>query len=156
MKILEKILLFTFGGLAYILVELLWRGWSHASMFFAGGTCFLLLGGLTRAQPQLPLPLRGIFGAVVITAVEMLWGLMFNRSYGIWDYRDAPYNFYGQVCLPFSLLWIPLSFVGMQLFNLLADLLLLARRWHFANLPQDGAYEPGLFSKQHGRKYKDR
>lgn len=156
MKILEKILLFIFGGLCYVALELLWRGWSHMSMFFAGGTCFLLLGGLERAQPRLPLPLRGIFGAVVITSVEMLCGLLFNRSYQVWDYRETPFNFHGQICLPFFLLWIPLSLVGMQLFTLLEDLMLLARQWRFAKLPKDAAYGPGLSSKRPGRKYKDR
>lgn len=156
MKILEKILLFIIGGLCYVVLELLWRGWSHMSMFFAGGTCFLLLGSLEQAQPRLPLPLRGIFGAVLITSVELLWGLLFNRSYQVWDYRETLFNFHGQICLPFFLLWIPLSLVGMQLFNLCSELLLLARQLHFAKLPQDAAYEPGLFSKRRGRKCKDR
>ena len=34
------------GGMAYTGMELLWRGWSHSSMFAAGGTCFLLIGHL--------------------------------------------------------------------------------------------------------------
>ena len=42
--ILKEFLLFILGGSAYVALEWLWRGWSHISMFFAGGTCFLLLG----------------------------------------------------------------------------------------------------------------
>ena len=152
----KKLFLFATGGCSYMALEFLWRGWSHSSMFLAGGSCFLLLGKLNRTQPRLPLPLRAVAGAGIITCVELTAGLLANRNYTVWDYRNAPYNFYGQVCLPFSLLWIPLSFVGMQLFNLLSDLLLLLRQWHFAKLPQDSAYEPGLFSKLLGRKCKDR
>ena len=106
------------GGAGYVLLELLWRGWSHISMFLAGGTCFLLLGGLENAKPRLPLPLRALAGAGVITMVELLFGLLFNRGYGVWDYRSMPGNFYGQICLPFTALWIPISLGGMALYKL--------------------------------------
>ena len=87
-------------------------------MFFAGGTCFLLLGGLEKAKPRLPLFLRAIVGAGVITMVELLYGLLFNRSYSVWDYRNMPFNFHGQVCLPFFLIWIPISLGGMLLYRM--------------------------------------
>ena len=117
MKIWKNMLLFLLGGAGYVCLELLWRGWSHISMFFAGGTCFLLLGGLEKAKPRLPWPLRAIAGAGVITMVELLYGLLFNRSYRVWDYRNLPLQYRGQICLPFSLLWIPAAFGGIQLYN---------------------------------------
>ena len=117
MKFYKQILLFCAGGLAYVGIELLWRGHSHISMFFAGGTCFLLLGKLNRVKPRLPLVLRGCLGALAITQVELLTGLLVNRSYAVWDYRGTPLNFHGQICLPFSLLWIPLSILAMWLYD---------------------------------------
>ena len=93
-------------------------------MFLAGGTCFLLLGKLNRTEPRLPLVLRGTMGALVITSVEMLTGLIANRDYSVWDYRGIPLNYFGQVCLPFSLLWIPVSLGAMMLYDLLDDKLL--------------------------------
>ena len=119
MKFYKQMLLFSAGGLTYVGMELLWRGRSHISMFFAGGTCFLLLGKLNKLRPQLPLLVRGSLGALTITQVELLTGLLVNRQYTVWDYRDAPLNFLGQVCLPYSLLWIPLSLLGMELHGLL-------------------------------------
>ena len=113
----KHILLFGIGGLAYVGLELLWRGRSHISMFFAGGVCFLLLGRLSRTQPRLPLWAQGILGSIAITSVELLAGLLANRDYSVWDYRDLPFNFYGQICLPFSLLWIPLSLGGIILYD---------------------------------------
>ena len=113
----KRILLFTIGGVGYVLLELLWRGWSHIDMFFAGGSCFLLLGKLNAVQPRLPLPLRGLVGAGIITMVELLTGLLFNRNYTVWDYRHLPFNFHGQICLPFFLLWIPLSLLAMCLYS---------------------------------------
>ena len=119
LKQLKIILLFLLGGSSYVGLELLWRGRSHVSMFLAGGVCFLLLGKLNCTQPRLPLLPRGILGAVVITSVELLAGLLANRDYSVWDYRAMPANFHGQVCLPFSLLWIPLSLGAMELYRLL-------------------------------------
>jgi uncharacterized membrane protein len=49
--------------------------------------------------------------------IELLAGLIFNRDYGVWDYRQQPMNFHGQICLRFFLLWIPLSLAGMQLYS---------------------------------------
>ena len=88
-------------------------------MFLTGGVCFLLLGKLNSVRPRLPLPLRGVVGAGIITTAELLAGLLFNREYRVWDYRHLPANFHGQICLPFSLLWIPLSLGAMALYGFL-------------------------------------
>jgi len=119
----KKSVLFTTGGSSYVALELLWRGRSHSTMFLAGGACFLLLGGLNHAKPRLPMPLRGIAGAGVVTMVELLTGLLANRDYRIWDYRDLPCHFHGQICLPFTLLWVPVSMGAMGLYQLLDRLM---------------------------------
>ena len=119
METSKRILLFCIGGIGYVALEWLWRGWSHSSMFLAGGSCFLLLGKLDRQRPRLPLVFRALAGAGIITMVELLAGLLFNRDYRVWDYRHLPLNFHGQICLPFFLLWIPLSLLGMGLYRLL-------------------------------------
>ncbi len=98
-------------------LELLWRGWSHGSMFLAGGTCFLLLGSLRQLPVRLPV--RALLGAGVITSVELLTGLLVNRNYKVWDYRSLPLSFQGQICLPFSLLWVPVSIAAMGLYGAL-------------------------------------
>ena len=117
MRFWRKPLLFLFGGSAYVGVEYLWRGWSHGSMFLAGGTCFLLLGKIAALRPKVPLLPRAFLGALVITAVELLTGLLVNRSYRVWDYRQMPLNFCGQICLPYFLLWMPLSLGAMVLYG---------------------------------------
>lgn len=117
MGILKGILLFFLGGSAYVTLEWLWRGWSHITMFLAGGVCFLLLGRLNTVRPRLNLPLRGVVGAGIITMVELTAGLLFNRSYRVWDYRHLPLNYHGQICLPFFLLWIPISLLAMGLYT---------------------------------------
>ena len=123
MKFGKYAILFAIGGSGYVGLELLWRGRSHVSMFLAGGVCFLLLGQLNRTQPRLPVSLRGCMGAVVITSVELLTGMLANRDYSVWDYRGMPMNFHGQICLPFSALWVPLSLGAMGLYALSERLL---------------------------------
>ena len=123
MRFLRWSVLFLTGGCIYFALELLWRGWSHFTMFLAGGSCFLLLGRLEKTEPRLPPVLRALLGATVITAVELLIGMLANGAYGIWDYRDMPLNFHGQICLPFFILWMPLSLGAMKLYRF-ADLLL--------------------------------
>ena len=117
MKYLKFPLLFCAGGTGYMTIELLWRGWSHGSMFLAGGTCFLLLGQLQRIK--IPLPLRALLGAGVITGVELAAGLLFNRSYTVWDYRRQPGNLWGQICPAFTALWIPVAMMAIYLYDYL-------------------------------------
>ena len=54
-------------------------------------------------------------GAVVITAVELIYGVLFNIVLGlsVWDYAGFGLNFIGQISLTYSLLWI---FVAMIAF----------------------------------------
>ena len=117
MKIWKNCLLFYTGGTVYLSLELLYRGRSHGSMFLAGGLCFLLIGHLNRVEPKLPLPLRAVVGALIVTMVELGAGMVFNRQYQVWDYRDQPGNFMGQICPLFTALWIPLSLAAALLFQ---------------------------------------
>ena len=119
MAVLYQTFLFFVGGSGYVGLELLWRGRSHISMFLAGGVCFLLLGRIDRARFS-PAG-KCLLGAVTITAVELLAGLLFNRDYRVWDYRKMPFHFMGQICLSYSLLWIPVSFGAMLLHRLLTQ-----------------------------------
>ena len=119
MRIFKGILFFLLGGIGYVALEFLWRGYSHGSMFLAGGTCFLLLGKLDSICLQRALPLRGLLGAGIITVVELVVGLLFNRDYQVWDYRHLPVTDQGQICLQFFLLWIPISIGAMGLYRFL-------------------------------------
>ena len=109
MKMMRKPMIFLTGGASYVGIELLWRVWSHGSMFLAGGACLLLVGHLEEVEPKLPFPLRVLTGAAVITMVELGTGLVFNRDFRVWDYRGAWGNWLGQICPAFCLAWLPLS-----------------------------------------------
>ena len=117
MRIWKFSVLFYLGGMCYAGLELLWRGFTHWSMFLLGGLCFVLVGNLKRLWPRLPLPLRLTEAAVLITVLELGCGLLVNRNYRVWDYRQMPLNFLGQICLPFTLLWVPVSLAAMLLYD---------------------------------------
>ena len=88
-------------------------------MFALGGGCFLTIGELGKRLDKLPGLARAVLGSGICTAGELLTGLTFNRDYSIWDYRALPGNFRGQICLLFSILWVPLSALAEVLYGLL-------------------------------------
>ena len=89
-------------------------------MFLAGGTSLVLVGSLGKST-RLPITLRILAGAGIITAVEFITGLLVNRDHRVWDYRNCPANFQGQVCLPYCLLWLPLAWAAMAVHNWLEE-----------------------------------
>ena len=115
MRFRKTAALFCLGGGAYVGLELLYRGRSHITMFAAGGLCFLALGRLSRTR--LSPVLRACCGALVITAVELTVGLLFNRDYQVWDYRSQPMNLFGQICPVFTLVWIPVGMAGTAIYR---------------------------------------
>ena len=116
MRLLRKMTLFCLGGGLYALLELLWRGRTYGSMFLLGGGCFLMLGRLRRMR--LPLPVKTALGAAGITAGELAAGLLVNRDHGVWDYRQQPMNLWGHICLGYSMLWIPVAWLGMWVYGI--------------------------------------
>ena len=118
MKALKQIILFDVGGLLYVLFELIWRGYSHWTMFLVGGICFVLIGIINEVIPwKMPLVYQMAIGAAIITTVEFISGCIINLWFGqnVWDYSRMPFNILGQVCLPFSFLWFLISAIGIVL-----------------------------------------
>lgn len=117
----ENLILFGCGGAAYVAVELLYRGRSHISMFFAGGLCFFLIGLLDEIWPGAPLSIQMALGAWGIVSVELVTGLVVNRWLGleVWDYSAKPHNLLGQICLPFAACWAGLAGAAVVLDDLL-------------------------------------
>lgn len=111
-NLLKYSFLFSFGGIVYLLIELLWRGYSHWSMFILGGLCFVLLGLINEKYTwDVPLPIQMLVGAFIITLMEFIAGCILNLWLGldVWNYYDMPFNIMGQICLPYMILWFLLS-----------------------------------------------
>ena len=116
MRALRPLVLIGIGGMLYVLIEILFRGHSHWTMFCVGGLCFWLIGLLNEILPwEMPLWKQCIIGATIVTAVEFLSGCIINIWFGwnVWDYSNIPFNVLGQICLPFSIAWVGLSAVAI-------------------------------------------
>ncbi len=105
--------IFAIGAAGYFLLETLWRGHSHWSMAAAGGISLLILVKIFKKLKNVPLYFKSIVGGTVITAVEFVFGIVFNMILGmsVWDYSSLPGNILGQICPLFSVLWCGLSFI---------------------------------------------
>lgn len=107
-KILRAVFLICTGGMIYYNIEILFRGFSHISMFFCGGLSFFTIGALNEHPNFHPSFLtQMVLGTFIITGYEFATGLMVNLilRLRVWDYSDMPFNIKGQVCLPFMLVW---------------------------------------------------
>ncbi len=116
----EIVSLFTVGGGAYLLIEILWRGYSHWSMFVTGGLCVVLVCEMDRHLRQdTHFLARCVYGAAIITSVEFVVGCIVNLwlRWNVWDYSGVPLNLMGQISLPFTMAWLVLSAPVMGMGN---------------------------------------
>jgi len=118
-KLINKYLfLFGMGGILYVFIELLWRSWSHWTMFALGGLCFIYLGLINEVlRWDTPLWQQVLIGAIGITALEFVTGCVVNLrlGWGVWDYSGLPGNVWGQICPQYMALWPPISLAGIIL-----------------------------------------
>lgn len=131
---LKYIFLFAAGGLLYNIAELIYRGWTHWTMFFLGGLCFICLGLINEVIPwEMPLWQQILIGACIITALEFVTGCIVNLWLGwaVWDYRSIPGNLMGQICPQYFGLWLPISLTGIVLDDLLRYWLWEEERPHY-------------------------
>ena len=110
-------MLFAYGGIIYMTLEMLFRGHTDYYMSLCGGLAFILIGGLNNFIPWSMSFIKQclIGGLCIITPLEYLFGILINQDYSIWDYREMPLNFNGQICAPFTILWCFLSVIAIVL-----------------------------------------
>jgi len=117
-QLIKYLTLLAAGGSLYVLIELLWRGHSHWTMFVLGGICFICLGLINEILPwSMPLWQQILVGVCIVTALEFLTGCIVNLwlDWNVWDYGGMPGNILGQICPQYIALWIPLCLIGIVL-----------------------------------------
>ena len=117
-KIKKYEFLFFVGATIYVIIEKLYRGYSHWTMFLLGGICFIALGLINEVIPwDMPLLLQMFIGGAIITVLELITGCVVNLWFGwnVWDYSELPFNLWGQISLFSSIVWVGLSLVGIVL-----------------------------------------
>ena len=118
---LHALLLFFIGGVGYMTMEIVFRGYTHPSMGICGGVCLILIAYANQRLIRFPLLLRGLAGCAIITAVEFVTGCVVNLllHWNVWSYANQPGNLLGQICPYFSLLWFLLCLPLMLLLQIL-------------------------------------
>lgn len=95
---------FILGALIYMGIEVLYDNTSDRSMGLVGGIAFVVCSYILTFN--LPYLINCFLFANLIMVMEYIAGKIFNKDYKIWDYRKIPFNFQGQICLPFYLIWM--------------------------------------------------
>lgn len=111
-KFLRAIFIICTGGMVYYNFEILYRGYSHFSMFLCGGFSFYTIGTLNE-HPNYKLSFLSqmCIGTLIITGFEFITGMIVNLflHLHVWDYSNLPFNIKGQICLPFTIVWFFLT-----------------------------------------------
>ena len=117
-KLSEYLFLWALGGTLYYSIELMFRGFSHWSMFLLGGICLLffwLQGSKTEWSD--PMWVQVIRCTIFVVSCEFITGIIVNKwlGWGVWDYSDEPFHLFGQICLPFAVIFSGFAIIGIIL-----------------------------------------
>ncbi len=122
MKYIKKYLhLFILGAVGYAAIEVIWRGETHWSMMIAGGLCFILFSMVSELFEGRSILLKAAVCAVGVTAVEFIFGVIFNiwLGMGVWDYSGRAFNILGQICPAFTVLWAGIALAFLPLADII-------------------------------------
>lgn len=122
--LISFLFIYTFSGLTYYLVEIVYRGYSHWTMFVCAGICGLGLAMVNDGGYRFETDYRiqVTTGAALCTFLEFIVGKLFNSNYDIWDYRGMFGTlkiFDDQVNLLFVGVWIIITAIAIPMLDLI-------------------------------------
>lgn len=111
----ELAFMFLLGCFIYSLLEIAARGYTHWTMTLLGGIVGILLYWMHGTAPPHTLFLQAISGACMITALEMVVGVLDNliMQWHVWSYREVPLNLFGRFACHFR--FFGFSFASLPL-----------------------------------------
>ncbi len=117
----KRVCFFALGGIGYGIIELIWRGYTHWTMILAGGICFVIFSEIAKKFKNKPLLYKVALAALGVTAVEFVFGVVFNLIFkmNVWDYSNMPFNVFGQICPIFTAAWAVVAIVFIPLADML-------------------------------------
>ena len=95
-KISEYLFLWGIGGWIYYTLEILFRGFSHWSMFVLGGICMMFFSYQgQQVHWQDDFLLQVFRCSIFVTAAEFITGIIVNKWFAlhVWDYSCMPFQF---------------------------------------------------------------
>ena len=122
-KIIKYAVCFATGGAGYGIIELIYRRRTHWTMIIAGGICFVIFSLIDGHFTDTNLCCKATVCSGAVTAIELIFGVIFNiiLKMNIWDYSKNKFNFLGQICPAFSLVWGVLGIIFMPLARLVCN-----------------------------------
>ena len=115
--IIKNIILFAVGYCVYIAIEVIYRGFSYPLMGLCGGLALMIMDKINDyISWDIDIIIQGSIGSIIITFFELIIGEISLHTDFLpimWDYSNVLLNFDGVICLPFSLIWIGLSIIGI-------------------------------------------
>lgn len=122
-KLSKYIFLWAMGGCLYYSFELIFRSFSHWTMFVLGGSCFLFIyiqGKIVKWKDSIFIQV--IRCIIFVTSMEFITGIIVNKwlDLNVWDYSRLPFQLFGQICLPFMIIFSGLCVLGILISSQLA------------------------------------
>lgn len=107
----KYLFVFGLGFVVYPVIEIAYRGYTHFSMAVTGGVAVSALYAYHLHRPYASIIRKSMVGSLIITGIELIAGIIVNMilKLNVWDYSDCLLNLWGQICLPFSIMWFFLS-----------------------------------------------
>ena len=107
-KVSEYLFLWALGGTIYYEFEMIFRGFSHWSMFVLGGICLCFIAWQGKmVHWRDPLWRQTVRCVIFVAAGEFFTGIIVNKwlRLNVWDYSDQPMQLFGQICVPFLIIF---------------------------------------------------
>lgn len=135
-KVIPYGVIFLTSGLIYTMLELMWRGRTHWTMFLCAGLCGLVMANINNNLLEFDTDfLKQVsVSALCCTTFEFLFGIMFNGDFAIWDYRGlwGTIHILGdQVNILFFGIWIIISVFSLPFLDWLQWKLGLAEKPYY-------------------------
>ena len=130
----EYLFLFWVGGSVYVEIELLYRGYTHWSMFILAGIVFITVGWMNEYifDWHTQFGWQVLIATLWATGLEYVCGVIL-RHFGlqVWDYSNVPLNVDGLICVPFMSVWAVLMVVAIVIDDIIKFYFFEGSRPHY-------------------------
>ena len=131
-RLLQVAFIFALSGTIYVCMEMLFRGYSHWSMWVLAGICGVIIALVNNGiflSSKTPFELQVAFCSACCVAGEYIAGLIVNQDFQVWDYREMIGTFAGgQLNVFFIMAWIIICIFGIPFLDWIEWKLLNGRK----------------------------
>ena len=117
-KLAEYGFLWLLGGTLYYSFEMIFRGFSHWTMFVLGGISMAFFAFQGKAMHWREALWKQVIRCTIfVISCEFITGLIVNKwlQMAVWDYSNQPFHLFGQICLPFAIIFSGICDAGIIL-----------------------------------------